>query len=113
MEHFNGMHHQEQQLQQAAVAEYKFALKVVTTIGPKIKDLGLKTVNNGGKEIKLPVEEPLRRAHLLIMIGKKHNSLPSATWLKREIFFRMPTNGSIRHLLPFVYLSLQSCSGGR
>ncbi len=43
------MHHQEQQLQQAAVAEYKFALKVLASIGPKMKELGYKTVNNEGK----------------------------------------------------------------
>ncbi len=45
--------------------------KVLASVGPKIKDLGFKTVTHGGKEIKNPVQEPLWRAHLLIQMGKK------------------------------------------
>ncbi len=54
-----------QQLELEAVVEYKFALKVLTSIGPKIKDLEFKTVNIVGMEVTLPVQEPLREAHLL------------------------------------------------
>ncbi len=63
MDRLNEMQQQDQQQhQEAAVAEYKFALKVLTTIGTKMKELGFKTVNIAGIEVKLPVEGPLCRA---------------------------------------------------
>ncbi len=71
MDRLNELQQQEQQRQEAVVAEYRLARKVLASIGPKMKELGYKTVNTEGKEVKLPVEEPLRRAHLLITIGKK------------------------------------------
>ncbi len=36
-----------------------------------MKVLGFKTVNIADTEVKLPVEEPFWRAHILIQIGKK------------------------------------------
>ncbi len=54
-----------QQRQQEAVSEYKFALKVLDSIGPKLKELEFKTANIAGMEFTLPVQEPLPEAHLL------------------------------------------------
>ncbi len=68
MDRLNELQQQDQQQrQEAAVAEYK----VLTTIGTKMKELGFKTVNIAGIEVKLPMEGPLWRAHILIQIGKK------------------------------------------
>ncbi len=36
-----------------------------------MKELGLKTVSIAGIQFKLPVEEPLRRAHLLLQLENK------------------------------------------
>ncbi len=71
MDRLNELQQQEQLRRQAAFAEYKLALKVLASVGPKIKDLGFKTVTNEGKEVQIPVEEPLWRPHLLIQLGKK------------------------------------------
>ncbi len=54
-----------QQRQREAVSEYKFALKVLASIGPKIKELEFKTENIAGMEFTPPVQEPLPEAHLL------------------------------------------------
>ncbi len=72
MDQFNQMPQQDQQQrQEAAIEEYRCALKVLTTIGPKMKELGLKTVSIAGMQFKLPVDEPLRRAHLLLQLENK------------------------------------------
>ncbi len=54
-----------QERQQEEVSEYKLALKVLASIGPKIKELEFKTANIAGMEFTLPVQEPLPEAHLL------------------------------------------------
>ncbi len=53
------------QRQQEAISENKLALKVLASIGPKIKELEFKTANIVGMEFTLPVQEPLPEAHLL------------------------------------------------
>ncbi len=56
MDRLNELQQQDQQQrQEAAVAEYKFVLKVLTTNGPKMKQLGFKT----GKKAKLVVQRYL------------------------------------------------------
>ncbi len=54
-----------QQRQQEAVSENKLALKVLASIGPKIKELEFKTANIAGMEFTFIVLKPLREAHLL------------------------------------------------
>ncbi len=54
-----------QQFELEAVGEYKFALKVLTSIVPKIKELEFNTANIAGMDFTLPVQEPLREVHLL------------------------------------------------
>ncbi len=53
------------QRQQEAISENKLALKVLASIGPKIKELEFKTANIVGMESIYPVQEPLPEAHLL------------------------------------------------
>ncbi len=54
-----------QQRQQEAVSENKLALKVLASIGPKIKELEFKTANIVGMEFIFPMQEPRPEAHLL------------------------------------------------